>query len=290
VNRMWTGLGFVFLSFLLILGMCGSGFTESDKDIVRVRGSESMAHLMTVYASEFSSPDRGCNIVVSGGANESGMETLFSGEAEVAMISDRLSKKEIEAAKSKGLDLQEAAIGWGGIVVIVNPANPVVSLTVDQARKLFVGELTSWRQVGGQEKPVQVIAINEAVRSGSHKYLAEGFLQGNFAPGAKLVSYFRSIPAAVAENENAIGLIRMRNLERLIEQGMDKKIKVVALKKDDLSPAIAPTRESIDEGTYPVTRPYLLCVPANRANTCTMEFFKFCAARNPRPRDIGSKN
>ncbi|WP_041286553.1 substrate-binding domain-containing protein [Desulfomonile tiedjei] len=288
--RTWTGLGFVSLSFLLALSMCENGFTESGRGVVRVRGSESMAHIMTMYAGEFSSPDRSCTIVVSGGANESGMETLFSGEAEVAMISNRLSKKEIEAAKSKGLDLQEAAIGWGGIVVIVNPANPVVSLTVDQARKLFVGELTSWTQVGGQEKPVQVIAINESVRSGSHKYLAEDFLHGNFAPGAKLVSFFRSIPAAVGEDENAIGLIRMRNLERLIEQGMDKKIKVVALKKDDRSPAIAPTRESIDEGTYPITRPYLLCVPANRANTCTMEFFKFCAARNPRPRDLESKN
>lgn len=290
MKRRLTGFSFVTLSFLFVLGTYGNGFTEPGKDIVRVRGSESMAHMMTMYASEFSSADRGCNIVVSGGANESGIETLFSGEAEVAMISDGLSKKEIEAAKSQGLDLQEAAIGWGAIVIIVSPANPIVSLTLDQARKLFVGEFTSWKQVGGQEKPVQVIAINESIRSGSHKYLAEDFLKGNFAPGAKLVSYFRSIPAAVAENENSIGLIRMRNLERLIEQGMDKKIKVVAIKKDDRSPAIAPTRESIDEGTYPITRPYLLCVPANRANVCTMEFFKFCAARNPRPRDLGSKN
>jgi phosphate transport system substrate-binding protein len=259
---------------------------DASKEAVRVRGSESMCHNVTVYAVEFS-PNRGeCNVVVSGGVSDSGIPNLLDGTAEIAMVSARPDPAVFAEAKAKGIELKEAVIGWGGIVAVTHPSNPVESLTVEQLRKILSGEFTSWKQVGGPDKPIQVISFAEGTRSGTFKYVTDEILKGaGFAPATKVLPYIRLVPPAVAENESAIGLLRIRNLERLVEQGMDKKIKVPGIKKDDRSPAIVPSRETVDEGLYPLTRPYLLYIAANKASKCALDFFKFCEARNPRPRD-----
>jgi phosphate transport system substrate-binding protein len=273
--------GLIIILFSVVIGQ--SAYPQQQaKEIVRVRGSESMTHLISVYANEFIPGNPNCNLVISGGDFHMGMETLISGETELAMISAALSPTDLKAAEAAGLKIESAVVGWGGIVIIAHRANPVVSLTVDQVNKLLTGEIKNWKQVGGPDKPVLVVAINETVRAGTYKYLTQELIHGNFAPGAKLVSYFRSVPPTVAENEGAIGIIRVRNLERMHDQGQDKTIKEIAVKKDDASPAVMPTRETVDEGIYPITRPYFLYVATNKANKCTMDFFKYCAARNPR--------
>jgi phosphate transport system substrate-binding protein len=260
---------------------------ERSKEVVRVRGSESMSHNVTVYALDYSPSHLDCNIVVSGGATDSGLSYLLDGTAEIAMATSPPNAAILTDAKAKGLDLKEAVVGWGGIVVVTHPSNPVEALTVDQLRRLLTGEFSSWKQVGGPDKPVLVVAFSEGARVGTFNYVTNQLLLGRtFAPASKILPYIRLVPPSVAENEGAIGLLRVRNLERLIEQGVDKQIKVLGIKKDDRSPAIVPGRESVDEGTYPLTRPYMLYIPANKASKCAVDFFKFCEARNPRPRDV----
>jgi phosphate transport system substrate-binding protein len=260
-----------------------AAFPVSAAELIRVVGSDSMAHTVTVYATEFATNHPDCSVLVSGGETGTGWERIVSGEAEIAMLSERPSKKQLDEAKAKGANIEEAVVGWGGIVFITHPSNPVESLTVDQVSKLLTGQYNNWKQVGGPEKPVQVITASEQVRAGTAHFILEEVAKGSLAPSARQVAYFRSVPPTVAETEGSLGLIRMRNLERLIEQNQEKRIKVISIKKDEQSPAIAPSRESIDEGFYPITRPYLLCVNPNGVSSCSMSFFKFCGARNPRP-------
>jgi len=274
------------LPLMLIVGLLANPLVNAadpSSELVRVVGADSMAHLVTLYAGEFSPGNQGCNVLVSGGVIGSGLEKIFNGDAEIAMMSARLSKTVAEQAKAKGLNLQEAVIGHGGIVFITNPANPVESLSLDQLRKLLTGQIVNWKDVGGPDRPVQVITVSEAERAGTDQFITGEFLKGSYAPSARKLTYFRSVPPTVAEVEGSLGIIRMRNLERLIEQGQDKKIRVIAVRKDERSPAVTPSRESIDEGTYPLTRPFLLYIPSDKANKCAVSFFKFCEARNPRP-------
>lgn len=259
--------------------------------VVRVIGADSMAHTVTIYANEFSAIKPNCNILVSGGPSRGGWEKLVNGVAEIAMMSSLPSKSQQDEAKTKGLNVTEAVIAWGGIVIITHPSNPVDSLTVDQVRLLLSGRVNNWKDVGGPDRAVTVVSVADGVRSGSARFLAQDFVKGSIAPGARLLAYFRSVPPTVAETEGSIGVIRMRNLERLIEQGQDKRIKVMGIKKDERSPAVTPSRESIDEGTYPITRPYFLCI-TSKADKDSMDFFKFCEARNPRPKaaELSSRN
>jgi phosphate transport system substrate-binding protein len=275
------------LALLIILLTTALGQTvwgqEKSKEIVRVRGSESMTSLINGYANEFSASHPNCNLVISGGDFHVGLEGIIAGNTEVAMLSARPPESVFAGAKAAGLTIEEAVVGWGGIVIITNASNSIQSLTIDQAHKLLAGEYKNWSEVGGPDQPVVVVAINETVRAGTYKYLTEEFLHSSFASGARMVSYFRAIPPAVAELPGSIGLIRMRNLERLQEQGQEKTVKEVPIKADENSAAVMPTRTTIEQGTYPITRPYLLYVATNKANKCTIDFFRFCEARNPRP-------
>ncbi len=274
-------IGLIIILFVAAIGRIAYA-EDTPKEIVRVRGSESMTHFISVYAHEFTAGNPNCNLVISGGDFHIGMENLIAGETEIAMISAQPSESDLKAAEAAGLKIQSAVVGWGGIVIVVHRSNPVVSLSVDQVRKLLTGEFKNWSQVGGPDKPVLVVGINDTVREGTDKFITEEFLKGHFAGNARLVAYFRSIPPTVGENEGAIGVIRVRNLERLHEQGQDKSTKAVAVKKDEGAPAVLPTRETVDEGIYPITRPYFLYIATNKANKCTMDFFKYCEARNPR--------
>jgi phosphate transport system substrate-binding protein len=259
---------------------------DTNKEAVRVRGSESMTHNITVYALEYSSAHPECNVVVSGGTSDSGLPNLLDGTAEIAMVSAKPDPASLADAKARGLELKKAVVGWGGIVAITHPSNPVDALTVEQLRKLLTGEFSSWRQVGGPDKPVLVVTFGEGTRVGTFKFVTEEILNGsNFAPAAKVLPYLKLVQPTVFENESAIGLLRIRDLERRIEKGEDKKIKVLGIRKDDGSPAIVPSRESVDEGIYPLTKPYMLYIAVNKAGKCAIDFFKFCEARNPRPSD-----
>jgi len=254
---------------------------DQGKEIITVRGSESTAWMVDSYAKEFMKNNPNVNIVVSGGAGI-GMDGLLNHECQNAMSSRRLETQEKEDATKKGIDLQEKLIGWGGIVIVVHPSNPVNELTVDQARKLLSGQYNNWSQVGGPDKPISVLTIGEE-RPGTLYYVQHEFLHGSLAPNAIAKRFFSAVVSGVSESDAATSFVRVRNIFQLKEKGQESKIKVIAIKKDDQSPAVLPSRETVDKGTYPITRPYFLYIDTKSAGKLTKDFVEFCGSKNPRP-------
>jgi phosphate transport system substrate-binding protein len=253
---------------------------DQGKEIITVRGSESTAWMVDSYAKEFMKNNPNVNIVVSGGAGI-GMDGLLNHECQTAMSSRRLETQEKEDATKKGIDLQEKLIGWGGIVIVVHPSNPVNELTVDQARKLLSGQYNNWSQVGGPDKPIAVLTIGEE-RPGTLYYVQHEFLHGPLAPNAIAKRFFSAVVSGVSESDAATSFVRVRNIFQLKEKGQESKIKVIAIKKDDQSPAVLPSRETVDKGTYPITRPYFLYIDTKSAGKLTKDFVEFCGSKNPR--------
>lgn len=288
MKRVLTISCFVIVAFAFVASVTLPAHAQAQgKAVVRVIGADSMAHAVTILANEFSANNPNCNILVSGGPSFSGWDKLVNGLADIAMMSAEPNKDQKAEAKAKGIEVQGVVIGWGGLVLITHPSNPVDSLSMDQVQRLLSGQTTNWKDVGGADKVVSIVSVSEGARAGTVKFITEGLVKGSMAPSARLLSYFRSVPPTVAETEGSLGIVRMRNLERLIEQGQDKRIKVLGVKKDDKSPAVTPSRESIDEGTYPINRPFYLYM-SSKAGKCAMDFFKFCEARNPRPQSGSS--
>jgi phosphate transport system substrate-binding protein len=147
-----------------------------------------------------------------------------------------------EAAKSSS-----TPVNMGPLAIIVNPANPISQLTVDQLRKLASGEYTNWSQVGGPDRPVKVVTVRGGRAS------AENLLNVTLASTTAALAFNSFIIPAVDQNEGAIGLIPTSTLEQVDFIGKHDAIKVVGIRKDNTpAPAIAPSRMAVFTGNYPM--------------------------------------
>ncbi|MGO9567078.1 MAG: substrate-binding domain-containing protein [Desulfomonilaceae bacterium] len=254
---------------------------DGGKEVIKVRGSDSMAAVIDSYAGEFMKSHPNVNIVVSGG-QDIAFDSLVKKESDIIMASREIHQEERDAATKKGIDIQGRVVGWGGIVIVVNPQNPINELTVDQVRKIFLGKYTNWKDVGGPNQLVSVLTVGEQ-RGGTLDFVRNDFLHASFAPNAVTKMYFRSVISDISDSGTATSFVRVRNILQLTAQGLEKKVKVIAIKKDGQSPAILPSRETCNNGTYPICRPYFLYIDQKSADKLVKDFFDFCVAKNPRP-------
>ena len=151
-----------------------------------------------------------------------------------------LSSRALKADEAKTLDGTTLALD--GIVVVVNPANKVNDLSIDQISKIFKGEVTSWKDVGGADTPI--VLIGREAGSGTR----DGFETiTNTKDSCKYRQELTStgdVMTVVSKNENAIGYISLAS--------MNDKVKGVTVE------GVAATEPTIADGTYKIQRPFVL--------------------------------
>ena len=79
---------------------------------------------------------------------------LIEGKCDIIIASRDISRNEKAAAESLGVELETAPLAIDALVFIVNPKNPVKNLTTDQVRKIYTGEITNWKEVGGVDHAI----------------------------------------------------------------------------------------------------------------------------------------
>lgn len=225
---------------------------------VRVSGADSMFGRMRVLSKVFTNANPAIKVdIIEGETVDVGVNALLEGKADIAMASRELLPKEDEKAAKKGLELVERLIGYGGVVIVVNPANPVKSLSVGQVRKILTGDISRWDEVGGRNEFISVVRIDET-HPGTLIFMVDDFLQGkSFTNKAAMVSSFPAVMNKVATTPSAIGFVRIRDA---IESPIAKKapVKIVDIKKTAGLAAVAPSRTTVADGSYPIRRPYYL--------------------------------
>lgn len=255
------------------------GYAEP-KEIIRVKGLGEVAETVSSRAEEFMRSHAGCNIVASGGSRID-WQALADKDSEIIMTSRRISDAERESIKKKGISLDEAIIGYGGVAVILSPENPVTALTLQQVRKIFTGGYETWTELGGKSQRIAILSIDEN-RSGLPESLRREFLGGPFARNTQVRSNAHSVISAVYWESNATALVRVEDLHKLKPQDPESKIKVAAVKADDNSAAVPPTPQTVSNGTYPLKIPYYLYMDTSRSTPLAREFFHYCASQKAR--------
>lgn len=159
------------------------------------------------------------------------------------------SKQQIEDAKDKGTEFEYTEIGKEAFVFFVHKDNPVTSLSADQIRKIYSGEITNWKEVGGNDEKILPFQRNEG--SGSQSMLIR-FMDGTpimEAPTELVNDLMSGIIEKVSDYRNkkgSIGFSFRYYLEGIIK---NPDIKMIAID------GIAPTIENIQNQSYPVTTP-----------------------------------
>lgn len=219
---------------------------------IQIKGSDTMVNLGQAWAEAFMKKTPGVSLAVTGGGSGTGFAALIGGTATIAESSRQIKQKEIDDAKGKGVTPSEYKVALDGLAVVVNPANPVSSLTIAQLADIYTGKITDWKDVGGN--PGKIVILSREVNSGTHVYFKEHVLNGGdskgtveFSPAALLMPTSQAIADEVTGNADAIGYYGMGYIS--------PKQKAIRVAKDASAPAVEPTEENVLSGAYPISRP-----------------------------------
>jgi len=262
---------FVFIVSIFIT----SAFAAPAKNSIQIKGSDTMVNLGQAWAEKYMEKNPGDFIAVTGGGSGTGFSSLISGTCDIAMGSRNIKEKEIALAKLKGINPNEIKVALDGLAVVVNPANPVSKLTLDQLAGIFSGKISNWKEVGGKDG--KIVILSREVNSGTHVYFKEHVLRKNdpnskeeFVPCALMLSSSQAIADEVAQNSNAIGYYGMGYIS--------SKQKPIMVAKDENSEYEAPTIENVINGKYPISRPLFLYTNGEPQGL-VKKFIDFCLSQ-----------
>lgn len=212
---------------------------------ISIKGSDTMVIMNARLAEAFMTANPDTQIQVTGGGSGVGIAALINGTTDIAASSRPIKTSETDKLKQRFATTGFAVpIARDGLSVYLNDQNPVKELTLAQLRGIYTGAITNWKQVGG--KDAQIILYSRENSSGTYTYFKDNVLMGkDYAPRAQTLQGTAAVVNAVAKDANGIGYGGA---------AYAKGIKFAAVKKDDKSPAVLPSLETVRSGQYPISR------------------------------------
>lgn len=215
------------------------------------KGSDTLVNLALAWAEEYMRLHPETRISVTGGGSGTGIAAMINGTVDIANASREMKEQEVAAARANGIDPVEFVVARDAIAVVVHPSNPVDRLTLQQISDIYTGKIRRWSELGGEDRPI--VLLSRESNSGTYVYFLENVIRLGkesdllFSPDTLLMPSSEGISAEVRDNPNAIGY------DGLGYVTPDQKVIAVAV--DEESPHVLPSVESVNEGSYPISRP-----------------------------------
>ncbi|SHI62780.1 phosphate ABC transporter substrate-binding protein [Lutispora thermophila] len=221
----------------LIMTACSgqSDTVETEKKIL-INGSTSVQPLIEELASAYKEKHPGAIIDIQSGGSGVGIKSAIEGVVDIGMSSREL--------KSDEKMLKEFRIATDGIAVILNPENPINDLTIEQLKKIYTGEITNWKEVGGKDATITVVTREEGSGTrGAFTELigVEEILNSSITQGST-----GGVMTAVGSDENAIGYASYGSVKN------SANLKIISID------GIPCDEENIYSGAYKISRPFLM--------------------------------
>jgi phosphate transport system substrate-binding protein len=246
------------LGLLIILSGCQAQTrTSADSQVpganvsIENKGSDTMVNLALAWAEQYQKLHPEVRLSVTGGGSGTGIAALINHTVDIANASRQIKPEEKAAAVKNGSQPVEHVVARDAIAVIVNPNNPIDHLTIQQISDIYSGKINNWAEVGGQN--LVIVRLSRETNSGTHVYFLEQVLRlGHsdnktlFAQDTLLLPSSEGITAEVSDNPHAIGYDGLGYIT--------PDVKVVAVAKDQSSPYIMPSAESVNNASYPIAR------------------------------------
>ena len=237
--------------------------TASVAGTVATDGSTSMEKVIGALGESFMQKYEGTTFTYNPTGSGSGIQAVSEGRCDIGLSSRSLKDDE------KAGGLVETVLAYDGIAIIVNPENPVADLDTETIAKLYTGEITSWKDVGGSD--AEIVLIGREAGSGTR----DGFesitkTEDECAYRQELTST-GDVITAVSQNPNAIGYASLASV----------KDSVKALSVG----GVAPSEETVKDGSYVIQRPFVLVTKEGAALSATAQAF-FNYVTSPEAADI----
>ena len=245
-----------------VLAGCG----KETAGTVSTDGSTSMEKVIGVLGEAFQNENKNITFTYNPTGSGSGIQAVSEGRCDIGLSSRSLKQEE------KDSGLTETVLAYDGIAIVVHPDNPVSDLDVETIAKLYTGEITNWKDVGGAD--AEVVLIGREAGSGTR----DGF---ESITGTKDKCVYRQeltatgdVITAVAQNPNAVGYASLASVSDTV-----KALKVGG---------VAPSEETVKDGSYAIQRPFVLVTKADtKLSDAAQKFFDF--ALDPKNAELISK-
>jgi phosphate transport system substrate-binding protein len=207
---------------------------------LQLAGSTTVQPLAEVLAEEFMSMYPDVTIEVQGGGSSVGVTSAGEGTVAIGNASRNIKDSEFETFP----DLKVFTIAFDGIAVVTNPDLELPSLSIDQVKAIFAGEITNFSEVGGPDAEIVVVSREEGsgTRAAFEELVMEtGDEEAVISENALLQQSNGQVRTTVSTTPNAIGYLSFGFL--------DESINTVAI--DGVGPSVA----NVKNGSYPIFRP-----------------------------------
>jgi phosphate transport system substrate-binding protein len=204
----------------------------------------------------------GTKVNLAGGGATKGIRKAAAGEIDIGGACRTSLTDHPEERRA-----HQIPVAWDALVVIVNKDNPVSNITFQQLQQVYRGEITSWKQLGGSDAPIDLY-VRRGKLSGVGRTLRE-LVFHNFDQDFKAAYVMKSsgpLEKGIVKNANGIGVTGISSAKR-------RDVKILQLDGH------APTYENIKTGNYVLYRPLYLVTRLGARNTPGRDFIRFAVSR-----------
>lgn len=247
------------LTTLLILTALLTGCGGNKGGTVATDGSTSMEKLIGALGEAFEEGNSNVTFTYNPTGSGTGITAVAEGRCDIGLSSRSLKDEEI----AKGL--QGTVLAYDGIAVIVHPDNPVNDLSVETIAAIYKGEITNWKDIGGNDG--EIVLIGREANSGTRDGFESITDTENTCQYRQELTSTGDVITTVAGNPNAIGYASVASVK--------DSVKAIAVG------GVKATNETIKDGSYAIQRPFVLVTKTDTALSETaQQFFDFALSED----------
>ena len=226
--------------------------TEELSGTLSMNGSTSMEKVIKAVNGAFMEKNKGVTVNLNLTGSGTGIQEASEGKCDIGNSSRKLKDEEAEK-------LDATVVGLDGIALVVNPANKLEDITLQDLAKVYSGEITNWKDLGGDDKSIVVIGREDG--SGTRDGF-ESIVMGDKEPKyAQELESTGSVINAVATTDGAIGYASLANVDETV-----KALKIGGVEA---------TEENVKSGAYEVQRPFICATLKGSDNKLVKAYLDF---------------
>lgn len=220
-------------TLLVSCTLFSQAYAFEDKTIA-TDGSTSMEKFIGILGEDFTSKNDGVKFTYNPTGSGAGIVAVLEGRTDIGLSSRALKTKELE-------QLNATTVAYDGIILVVNKDNNVSNLTTEQIKDIFTGKITSWKELGYEDRPI--VLIGREAGSGTRDGFESATATKDMCQYRQELTSTGDVLTTVSQNKNAIGYISFA--------ASSKKVKTLNIN------GVTPSEQSIEEGKYTLQRPFV---------------------------------
>jgi phosphate transport system substrate-binding protein len=247
------------IAFIVALAAfaCGPGADRESRTVLQNKGSDTLVNVAQSWAEAYKNVNPNVAIAVTGGGSGTAISAMINGTVDIANASRKMTDREIEAARSNGIEPVEFVVGYDALAVFIHPDNPLNSVSTSQLADIYGegGNVDRWDQLGIEIPGCpsrEIVRVSRQNNSGTYVYFQEAVLgeEREYKLGSRDMHGSKDVVDLVQNTPCAIGYSGLAYAT--------EEVKMPCVSEEEGGDCVSPSVATAVDGTYPIARPLFM--------------------------------